>query len=79
MTQLRALIEGVSDMVNVLANAEPTQRAELYETIGLKLTWHPQDKKVPVEAQPARVLAGRVGGGISPAETPLVRWALQVE
>ncbi len=45
-SQLRGLIEGLGDMVAVLANADPTKRAELYEAIGLRLTWHPHDKKV---------------------------------
>lgn len=62
-TELRGLIEGLGDMVAVLTNADPKQRAELYEALGLRLTWHPEDKRVLVEAQPARVLAGGVGGG----------------
>jgi hypothetical protein len=59
---MRAVIEGLGDMITVLADAEPEQRAKLYEALGLRLTWHPQDKKVLVEAQLARVPAGRVGG-----------------
>ena len=50
-------------MIAVLASADPQKRAELYEALGLRLTWHPDHKKVLVEAQPARVLAERVGGG----------------
>lgn len=65
MADLRTLIEGLGDMVAVLASADPQKRAELYEALGLRLTWHPDDKKVLVEAQPARVLAERVGGGDS--------------
>ena len=61
-TQLRDLIEGLGDMVAVLANTNPARRTELYEALGLRLTWHPQDKKVLVEATPTRVLADRVGG-----------------
>ena len=61
--QIQALIEGLGDMITVLAGAEPEQRAELYRTLGLRLTWHPSDKKVLVEAQPTRVPAGGVGGG----------------
>jgi DNA invertase Pin-like site-specific DNA recombinase len=60
--QMRAVIEGLGDMITVLADADPAQRAKLYEALGLRLTWHPQDKKVLVEAQLARVPAGRVGG-----------------
>ena len=51
-TQLRDLIEGLGDMVAVLANTNPARRSELYEALGLRLTWHPQDKKVLVEATP---------------------------
>jgi hypothetical protein len=65
VAELRGLIEGLGDMVAVLTNADPKQRAELYEALGLRLTWHPEDKKVLVEAQPALVLAGGVGGASS--------------
>jgi len=63
VADLRALIEGLGDMVAVLASADPHKRAELYKALGLRLTWHPKEKKVLVEAQPAGVLAERVGGG----------------
>lgn len=71
-SEMRTLIEGLGDMVAVLANAETGQRAQLYEALGLRLTWHPQDKKVLVEAQPTRVLAGRVGGAKAAATPRLV-------
>ncbi len=57
VADLRTLIVGLGDMVAVLASADPQKRADLYEALGLRLTWHPDDKKVLVEAQPARVLA----------------------
>lgn len=77
VAELRGLIEGLGDMVAVLTNADPKQRTELYEALGLRLTWHPEDKKVLVEAQPARVLAGGVGGAIAPIGTrPVLRGLL---
>ena len=63
MADPRTLIEGLGDMVAVLSSADPQKRAELFEALGLRLTWHPDDKKVLVEAQPARVLISGVGGG----------------
>lgn len=66
-------------MVAVLESADPKQRAGLYEALGLRLTWQPDDKKVLVEAQPARVLADRVGGGTRPTtQRLLITWAWEV-
>jgi hypothetical protein len=63
VAELRKLIVELGYMVAVLESAEPEARAVVYATLGLRLTWHPDQRKVLVEAQPARVLAGGVGGG----------------
>jgi hypothetical protein len=42
-----------AQMAAVLANADPDKRAQLYETLGLRLTWHPQDKKVLEKPSPS--------------------------
>jgi hypothetical protein len=34
------------------AGADPTDRAEVYRQLGLKLTYHPEQQKVRVQAQP---------------------------
>lgn len=62
-SELRAFINGFGDVATVLESADPGSRADLYGTLGLRLTWHPDQRKVLVEAQPTRVLAGGVGGG----------------
>jgi site-specific DNA recombinase len=61
--ELRALIEELGDMIRVLEQADPTKKAELYESLGLNLVYHPQDRRVTVEAD-LSMCRVRVGGGI---------------
>ena len=45
----------------MLADAEPADKAELYDQLGISLTYHP-DGTVTVESRPRGVQV-RVGGG----------------
>jgi site-specific DNA recombinase len=76
---VRELVVELGDTVAVLKTADSKARAALYEALDLRLTWQPDQKKVLVEAQPPRVLAGGVGGGTHPADTRAIRWALDIE
>ena len=60
-TQVKALISAMRDIVEVLADAEPADKAELYNELGVSLEYHP-DGTVAVKAQPRGVKV-RVGGG----------------
>ncbi len=60
-TQTRALVEALRDIVDVLAEADPADKAELYTELGVSLTSH-TDGRVAVQALPRGVQV-RVGGG----------------
>ncbi len=60
-SQVRALVEALHDIVTVLAEADPDDRADLYAELGLNLTYHPEGR-VTVEMKPRGVRVG-VGGG----------------
>ena len=59
--QVRVLIKHLRGIVDVLANADPADKAELYAEMGVSLNYHP-DGRVAVEALP-RGRDVRVGGG----------------
>lgn len=60
-SQVKALVRALRDIVDVLADADPTAKAEVYNDLGLKLDYSP-DGTVSVEARPRGVIV-RVGGG----------------
>jgi len=60
-SQVRKLIAELQTITEVLANADPTDKAELYRELGGSLRYHP-DGSVAVEALPRGVVV-RVGGG----------------
>ena len=61
--QVRVLIQHLRGIVNVLADADPADKADLYAEMGVSLNYHP-DGRVAVEALP-RGRDIRVGGGTS--------------
>jgi len=67
-TQVRALVEALRDIVTVLAEADPDDKADLYRELGVNLTYHPEGR-VSVEMLPRGVKV-RVGG---PTSTPSTR------
>jgi hypothetical protein len=50
----------------VLEAAEPAQKAALYESLGLSLTYEPSERRVLVEADLNGVRSVRVGGPRTP-------------
>jgi site-specific DNA recombinase len=61
---IRAMVESLGDLVGVLETAEPPKKTELYEGLGLSLTYEPTKLRVQVEADLGGVRSVRVGGGI---------------
>jgi hypothetical protein len=59
---IRAMVENVGDLVDVLEAAEPATKAALYEGLGLALTYEPSERRVLVEADLSGVRPVRVGG-----------------
>ena len=44
---IRRLVDSLGDVVRVLLRAGPQKRAELYGSLGLGLTYEPDQRKVP--------------------------------
>jgi site-specific DNA recombinase len=61
---IRKLVQNLGDVTRVLRSAEPQKKASLYESLGLGLTYEPDERKVRVEADLTRGDKVRVGGGI---------------
>lgn len=59
---VRALVGELGDLVRVIEQADPRKKAELYESLGLTLTYEPEERKVLVEADLGRGVQDRVGG-----------------
>jgi len=62
--EVRALVEQVkAGLVGLATKASPAQKAAMYRTLGLKLTYHPETDTLDIEARPDAYTRGRVGGG----------------
>ncbi len=59
--QVKALVTALRDIIDVLADAEPTDKAELYNQLRVSLRYDPAGT-VSVQAHPRGVQV-RVGGG----------------
>jgi hypothetical protein len=66
-SQVHTLVEALRDIVTVLAEADPEDKAELYEELGVDLTYHPEGR-VSVEMLPRGVKV-RVGGATQTPST----------
>ena len=65
--QISELVTRLGDIITVLRDADPADRAEIYQQLGLRLTYHPGQQTVRVQAQPdadGYWELGRVRGGI---------------
>ncbi len=59
--QVKALVGALRQIIDVLSDAEPADKAELYSELGVSLRYDP-DGIVTVQAHPRGVQV-RVGGG----------------
>ena len=50
--QITTLVQQLGDIITALADADPTDRAEVYRQLGLRPTYRPEQQKVRVQAQP---------------------------
>ena len=50
--EIRALVERMGDLTEVLASADPQLKTELYGDLGVRLTYRPDEELVSVEAAP---------------------------
>jgi hypothetical protein len=65
--QVKALVPALTHIVEVLAEAEPQDKPELYAQLGISLAYDP-DGTVTVESRPRGVTV-RVGGGTTPGRS----------
>jgi hypothetical protein len=50
--EITSLVTALGDLMQVLENADPTDKAEVYSRLGLMLTYHPEDRRMEVEMRP---------------------------
>ncbi len=48
--EIANLVHALGDIVAVLAEADPADKAEVYRQLGLRLTYHPDTQKVYAQA-----------------------------
>jgi hypothetical protein len=57
--QISAFVHQAGELTTALADADPTDRAEVYRQLGLRLTYHPDQRKVRVRHSLTRTHMGR--------------------
>ncbi|WP_218896237.1 recombinase family protein [Micromonospora purpureochromogenes] len=64
-TEITNLVQALGDIVTVLRDADPADKAEVYRQLGLRLTYQPETQTVRAEADLSahRGVMGRVRGG----------------
>jgi site-specific DNA recombinase len=60
---LRRTVEDLGDIAQVLAEADPKDKATVYAGLGVTVTYHPDQRLVVAEAQPFACTTESVGGG----------------
>ena len=50
--EITNLVTAVGDLLQVLEDADPVDKAEVYSRLGLTLTYHPEDRRMEVEMRP---------------------------
>ncbi|MGH9091130.1 MAG: hypothetical protein ACRDZR_07115 [Acidimicrobiales bacterium] len=68
--QLAALVNGLGDLLGVLATAAPEDKAEVYRKLGLQLTYDPARRVVTVESHLGPDGDDRLTGGRRPGSGP---------
>ena len=54
--EITSLVTALGDLMQVLRDADPADKAEVYSHLGLTLTYHPEDKRVLAEARPETIM-----------------------
>ena len=54
--EITSLVTALGDLIQVLRDADPADKAEVYSQLGLTLTYHPEDKRVIAEARPETIM-----------------------
>ncbi len=64
--EVRQLLEGLKDIPQVLADADPAMKAKVYAQLGVRITYEPGDRLVVAEARLACTTPGVSEGGLEP-------------
>lgn len=48
--EITAMVQQLGDIIDVLREADLADRAEVYQQLGLRLTYHPDERKVRVQS-----------------------------
>ena len=59
--EINTLVEAMAGIATVLRQADPADKAEVYRQLGIRLTYHPEQRKVRVQAQPTADSYGDLG------------------
>jgi len=51
--EIRAIVDKLGSIAEVLSNADPLEKAEIFRRVGLRLTYHPGRQLVAATVQPA--------------------------
>ncbi|MEX5636355.1 zinc ribbon domain-containing protein [Parafrankia sp. FMc2] len=57
--EISDMVAAAGDIVAVLADADPADKAEIYTQLGLELTYEPGGNRVIAEAKPSTIMYGR--------------------
>ncbi len=68
--QLAALVNGLGNLLDVLASAAPEDKAEVYRRLGLRLTYDPTRRMVTVESHLGPEGSGALPRGPRPSAGP---------
>jgi site-specific DNA recombinase len=52
--EIAATVNAITDLMTVLHNADPADKADVYAGLGLRLTYNPGPKTVIARAEPGR-------------------------
>ena len=61
--EIKAIAGDARQVVRKLAVADPTIKAELYRSLGVRATFLPESNEVDLVARPVACATERVGGG----------------
>ena len=62
--EIRQLVEQLGDIAGALANADPKLKAQVYDELGIRVTYDPTRRVARIESRPESPWATvRVGGG----------------
>lgn len=52
--EITTLVQTIGDLMQVIKDANPADKAEIHRQLGLTLTFDPSEKRVVAEARPRR-------------------------